>query len=330
MTTVICINGVASIYMLMSLLCEGATDAREIVVLMALDGNQNSDWSAFYEKQLFPILAEKQIRTVQVSRVSNLSSEGFIVHADTVSPQKYYGGDCFSLEDSLLNFGMIFPGPSYLHKFRGWLIRKWLLSTFGKQPIRICLGLHAHQLKRLDRNHDLAGLKTNPNWSISLPVLDVSPEKANKQFTNRFSSLPSSMPIIPNGFQTLDYLRNYYDQWPERASRALLSEHVGLALSPNQLGWRRLTKLSLRESLAGNWEVEAFFQDYLRSLPWRIYGVKRLRGKNAGRSVSKSICGTQDFCLQYLLRLRLEGGSGVCGSFNPPKQKAFWWQCQTF
>lgn len=302
---IVCVNGADSIYLLLTILEDALVDRSKIVVLMALDGNHSAELQRFYENRLFPFILEKQIRTVQIGRATNQNSDGLIVHDDTYSPQKYYGSECFSLKESLLTFGMRLPGPAYLYKFRGWLIRRWILDTFAGEDPHVLLGLRRNELKRLEKTNDLGGLRADDFWTLVLPLAaaDIGPEQVCSMVTNYFGTLPAIISIIPNGHQKLAAIQAYYDNFPERASTALLVEYVGVALNARQKGWRGLKNGSLRESLKDDWRVEAFFQDYLRSFPWCLYQVKLLRGKKTTRSITKGPRGTHDFCFEYLMML---------------------------
>lgn len=270
---ILCLSGLDSVYVLLRLRAAGQTPD---VVLMAMDGNEDTPLVKFMESRVFPFLRDRRIRTVQVARASALRSDGIVVLDDSTSPTKYYCDVPYSVEQSLLSQAMLYPGPGYLSNFLGWTLQRWILDNYAGYYPRVYIGI---------RDNETPGAMqylVNPNyWRLELPLVDwqVSRNVVEQSIQDWFGVVPQRRRIIPTGREPLDDLLELYAQQPHLAIRPLLSECVAMAIHPRlRYGWRTLLKMPLRDTLlaVNNWPAELLFQEYLDSLEWTVYKIRRV------------------------------------------------------
>lgn len=274
---ILCLSGLDSIYLLVNLIESGHPPD---VVLMAIDGNEGDPLIQFIERSLFPLIRQHHIRVVQISRTSWLKDDGVTVLQDTTQPATYSREVPLSVERALTSRAVLYPGPGYLKDFIGWPLQRWIMDNYAGYTPLVILGLRTGEEHLLAS--ELSGMVNSQYWRIMTPFIEwgVPRYQVIQALVDRFGSIPARHRIIPTGRERFDDLIDLYRRQPSLAARPLCMEYVGRAVNPLLThGWRVMLNSTLRQTLnvANCWQAELMFQEYMDSIPWTTYLVRRIR-----------------------------------------------------
>ncbi|WP_431911692.1 hypothetical protein [Nonomuraea jabiensis] len=285
---------------------------RRGAVMMAQTGHEWWDTKRDLEEILFPRLAEKRIRTIQVARRGLLKSDGVIVLDDTDQPSVCYtrttkAKPYYTLGREMLTGGTIpqVAGPHVCsQRSKGVPLdeTRETLVTKGGRYLHL-IGFEVSEASRItkDKKEDT---DTRCGW---YPLAEKGKDRAAclasiKAETGRDwkKSACTFCPFAINGRKGQATTLDRFEEWPDEAALPLMMEEVAIRLNPTQglAGMNRKTRLGirLRDLMAARPKLApalAAHEARMDQSTWALYQVQRIRSGSNARRILATRTGTR-------------------------------------
>jgi hypothetical protein len=253
-------------------------DPARMIVLHAVVGNE---WEQTYrdaEQFLLPVLADRGVRTVQLSRKGPSESDGIVVLDDTTRPQRIQRRGPWTLGMESKVTGTV---PQLSHrrcslKFKGWPLDCWIETNLRGQNYEHVIGYSAEEQSRANRDLVYATATRTPvhpliQWGWTRETCQA---RLLTEFGVIF--LKSACIFCPySGGRSLKATLKRMREQPDEAATALVLEAPAVALNPNS---KLFGEYSLWERLVadGNTLAVDLALDRLSNQPWSVYEVRRI------------------------------------------------------
>ncbi|MFD6094778.1 hypothetical protein ACFVWN_00915 [Nocardiopsis flavescens] len=265
-------------------------DLQDLVVLIAQTGDEWPRTRQLMEEQLFPMLAARGVRTVQVARAGPREADGVVVLDDTRTPSTCHTEGAYTLGDEMLSGGTIPQSGGARRcslRAKGFPL-DWAAARLTQgRPYLHVVGYELEERGRVIRDRPLGPQNRIPLY----PLVDAGWTRRTCEDVllthhgtpwekSRCTYCPFSLSSKVGRARTLAQ----YVQSPDQAMLPLLMEHVAVSLNPRQgliAGERLADQLA---AFPGGPTVLARFAADLDSRPWAVYRVRRVwQATAAGR-----------------------------------------------
>lgn len=287
-------------------------DLADLAVVTAMTGNEWESTRTAVENLILPRMAAAGVRFIQAARSRRLVTkigDGVQVLDDSRTPDTLYLDGGYSLWDEMTEAGTIPQSGGArmcsVHA-KGDVLDPVIARITRGQPYRHVIGLEAGEGRRAlkDRNYNTE-LRTGEypliDWGwFRQDAVDYTVSVVGDSVGK------SACTFCPFSFGNKAgraHMLERYIHEPATAARALLMEHLALALNPKQglIAGKRLVDLVREENMAG---VLASFEMLLAEQSHALYEVRRII---AARKGDPSVSGNVD----RSLRIRSRGSREV-------------------
>lgn len=254
----------------------------DLLVITAGTGQEWPRTLQLVSQHVLPLLARHHVRYIQVARRGPTEADGVDVTADSRNPDQLHLVGAWTLADEMFDAGTVPQtcGDRICSQhFKGFALDTVIAAVTQGQPFRHLIGFSAAEQARAnrDRRYDTE-LRTAEypliNWGFDRP-------KALAYLATVFDGAEfckSACTYCPFALSTEDGRRATVEQFiaePHAGLLALAMEFSATCLNPTQglINSRRL--LTLLRGSPGTEQVLASFDEYLASVPWALYEVRR-------------------------------------------------------
>lgn len=275
-------------------------------VVMAQTGSESVLVKQQMERHIFPLLAQHQVRTVQIARATSTLRDGYTVLDDTSSPSICHirpttSKPYWSLGEEMLISATV---PQYAagSRFCSQKFKIQILESWHDQHCPGCLkliGFNADEGNRIAKgysihaNHEHNFPLYEQGWNrdrIESMVLEF----AGEFYLSACTFCPFSQ--ISGGGKAV---KERWKLQPDEAARAAYLEYVSLCFNPKQSLGTGGKSLLQRQLLSQ--EARELFELELSEASWKVYEVRRMRGQAVPyRSIKPLVSGDRSFCESYL------------------------------
>ncbi|SEU46831.1 hypothetical protein SAMN05421811_127154 [Nonomuraea wenchangensis] len=315
-------NGTAA---LLRLLFEPATrppeladDLSNLIVITAQTGDEFLDTAVMVEQHIYPLLAARRVRTVQVARAGHYERDGIVVLDDTREPILCLTSGAYALLEEMTSTATVPQSKDRKHsqKFKGWVIDQWLKTNIGDEPYLHVMGYDVSEPDRVAG--DLAlGLPNKIPW---YPLVDwgwdwdaceryIFARLGVRWKRSHCVECPFAFSVTKGGrARTIPRLLAH----PHQAMDALTMEYLAVACNPKQgliAGKEQL--YDLIADWPGGPILLKLFHHHLDAAEWAVYDVQRGFGRKPddpmkrgqpARSMRPLITGSRTDMLAHLER----------------------------
>ena len=255
-------------------------DLSELVVVVALTGDEWPDTMDLAERHILPLLRRHSVRLVQVARGGPSDDDGIVVMSDTREPQHLHRRGPWSLSDEMRLNGTV---PQYAGghqcsiKFKGWVIDRWVRDSFAGAPFRHIIGYEADEKGRAAKDNTYATATREPwhpliDWGWDRArVLDYLRGKFQVTWPKSyctfcpFPGVASSLPVH------LERCRSF----PELAAVSLSLEFSAMAFNPRMTLYKNKSFRSVISADGNTAALEALAAAH-SSARWAVYEIRRI------------------------------------------------------
>ncbi len=252
--------------------------------LVLITAGTGQEWPATLDlvsRHMLPLLARHRVRYVQVTRRGPTEADGVDVTADSRQPDQLHLVGRWTLADEMFDAGTV-PrtcGDRLCSQhFKAFALDTVIAAITQGQPYRHLIGYSATELSRAKRdaryNTDLrTGEYPLITWNMGRAQAQLLLEQT---FHEKFCK--SACTYCPFALSTEDGRAATVAQFiaePHAGLLALAMEFSATCLNPTQglINSRRL--LTLLKQSPGTEQMLALFTEYLASVPWALYDVRR-------------------------------------------------------
>ncbi|MFI1201695.1 hypothetical protein ACH4VR_19950 [Streptomyces sp. NPDC020883] len=266
-------------------------DLTDLTVVHAVTGDEWSDSLSYVDRLVLPLLAARNVRTVQIARGGRRDADGVLILDDTRTPRHIWAAGPWRLSDELRAAGTV---PQMANgrrtcsiRFKGWALDAWAAFEFGTTPFRRVIGYHAGERGRAEKDtaiqnqiNAVAGrIVCEPYYPlIETDGMDRAAveayvharlgEKIRKSYC---AQCPFSLTCAAR-----DRHEERLREFPETGAAVLMMEYASQALNEKVALYG---ERSLYQQLAEderNDEVLTRFEQQLDQAPFALYEVRRL------------------------------------------------------
>lgn len=255
------------------------TNPANLVVLHAVVGAEFNDTLRDSERFILPLLRDRGVRLVQLSRRGPLESDGIEILDDTRSPTEMHSKGPWTLAQHNTVNG-ITPQLSDRRcslQFKGFVLDRFILTEFPGREYTHAIGYNRDELGRATKDDVYATQTRRPfhpliewNWSRARCLA-----RLDEEFSVRWKKSACSYCPFAGSQTSLPELKHRMRLFPDSAVEALLTEFRALFFNPRS---RMFGRHSLYDRLAEDGNVVALsrFEQQLERSPWSVYEVRRL------------------------------------------------------
>ncbi|WP_435057576.1 hypothetical protein [Streptomyces sp. bgisy060] len=266
-------------------------DLSDLTVVHAVTGDEWDDSLSYVNRLVLPLLAARNVRTVQVARAGRRDSEGVVILSDTRTPHRIWPAGPWRLSDELRAAGTV---PQMARgrrtcsiRFKGWVLDAWAAHEFGVMAFRRVIGYHAGERDRAENDTVIqAGINADAGRIVCepyYPLIDTDGmdraaveayvharlgEKIRKSYC---AQCPFSMSCAAR-----DPHEERLREHPQAASAVLMMEYTSQALNEKVALYG---ERSLYQQLTADEHNDAILTRFERALdqaPYALYEVRRL------------------------------------------------------
>lgn len=276
--------GVDSSALLTRWLLEPATrDFRldDLVVASAMTSDEYPATRQLMEDHLLPLMAQHQVRYVQLARAGQSDTDGYEVLSDSrQTTHMIMEGTRWRLRYELFTAGTVpqVASGKRLCSFRakGQILDWWAADEFGGTPYRHVIGFAADEMKRAVRDTSYTTAARDPDYPLISWGWDRQSCLTYLRDVFGVTWSRSCCGFCP--FQAGREVELLYERWrqnPAAADRALRMEFLSVALNPRSTLFGR--KRSARQVAihAGLRDLVHAVDEDLATVPWAVYRVRR-------------------------------------------------------
>ncbi|MEU1883508.1 hypothetical protein ABZ470_39895 [Streptosporangium sp. NPDC020072] len=293
----------------------------DLVVLTAQTGDEWAITKHLVETYMYPMLAEHQVRTVQVARKGPLQEHGVKILADTRTPTVCHTKGAYKLSDEMLAVATV-PQLGGEHrcalKFKGFPLDWWTAQWAGGEPYWHAVGFETTETGRIRK--DLATVKKKlPGRIPAYPLHEWGwdRETCHQYLTMHFGvtwekSACTYCPFALSSPAGRDHTISRYLDSPEEAMLPLVMEYVSIAVNSRQSLRKQGSLHADLVKTPGSAPLLARFTKHLHDVDWAVYRMRRAllaksgdmmaRGETA-RSLVTHATGSREQMLAELHRL---------------------------
>lgn len=287
-------------------------DLEDLIVATAMTGDEWPVTGQLVEQHIVPRLREHGVRWIQAGRSQRRvtkAGEGVVIFEDSTAPSRVFLEGAYKLSDEMLEAGTVpQTGGARLCSVhaKGDVLDPIIRTVTGGLPYRHVMGFEAGELGRIRKDR----LYNTATRTGEYPLLDWGWDRAAciayiRDVTGVEVWPKSACTQCPFALCSRDglaaTLARYADEDPAAGVRALLMEHLAIALNPRQglIAGDRLID-QLRRAPDRFAAVLELFERALEETPHAVYEVKRVYrpsatdpGKvaNSARSIKKHAAG---------------------------------------
>ncbi|ADK69022.1 hypothetical protein [Gordonia sp. KTR9] len=269
-------------------------DLADLAVVTAMTGNEWESTRAAVETHILPRMAAAGVRFIQVGRARRhvtKAGEGVVVLDDSRHPTRLYLEGGYSLWSEMTEAGTIPQSGGArmcsVHS-KGDALDPVIAAITRGQPYRHVIGFEAGEVRRADKDRSYnTAVRTG-----EYPLIDWGWYRADA--VNYTVSVvgdsvgKSACTFCPFSFGSKagrEHMLERYRAEPAVAARALLMEHLALALNPKQglIGGKRLIDLIRAENMTTVLEA---FEVLLAGQTHALYDVRRIISSRKGDSAA--------------------------------------------
>ncbi|WP_328333491.1 hypothetical protein [Streptomyces sp. NBC_00455] len=267
-------------------------DLSDLVVVHAVTGDEWSDSLSFVDRLVLPLLAARQVRTVQIARGGRRDADGVLVLDDTRAPQRIWEAGPWRLSDELRAAGTVPQMASGRRtcsiRFKGWALDAWAAFEFGTAAFRRVIGYHAGERSRAEKdtaiqekiNADAGRIVCEPYYPlIDADGMDRAAVEAyvHARLGERIRKSYCAQCPFSVSCAAKDRHEERLRDHPETASAVLMLEYTSQALNEKvALYGERSLYQQLAEDMPVNDAVLTRFERDLERAPFALYEVRRL------------------------------------------------------
>jgi len=294
-------------------------DLSDLVVITAMTGDEFQSLGRLVQEHVLPLMAQHQIRFIQVARGGARIEDGVVILDDSREPSKLYLEGVYKLSDEMLTNATVpqFGGARLCsQKQKGVPLDEIIEKVSQGRPFRHVMGFNADEMGRVERDASYSTVQRQSEYPLVewgwgrarlvdyvQEVLGIPWEKSCCTFCPFAGSCRS---------EKVEALTARYDAEPEAAMLALRIEHMALAMNVRQ---PLFAGKALRQMLEESHPVLVeLWEDELRASPeWSLYRVRRsFRGVGqAVRSLEVLDTGDRGSMLEHLHTFASEAGVEV-------------------
>ncbi|MFC9249919.1 hypothetical protein [Amycolatopsis thailandensis] len=258
---------------------EHGTDPSNMVVMHAVVGSEFNDTLRDSERFILPLLRDRGVRLVQLSRRGPAEADGIEILDDTREPTVMHSKGPWTLAQHNETNG-ITPQLSDRRcslQFKGFVLDRFILTEFPGREYRHAIGYNRDELSRAEKDDVYATQTREPfhpliewDWSRARCLARLS-----KAFRITWKKSACSFCPFAGSRSSLPDLKNRMRLFPDRAVEALLTEFRAMFFNPRS---RMFGRHSLHDRLAEDGNVIALsrFEQQLERSQWSVYEVRRL------------------------------------------------------
>lgn len=252
--------------------------------LALITAGTGQEWPATLDlvsRHMLPLLARHRVRYLQVTRRGPTEADGVDVTADSRQPDQLHLVGSWTLADEMFDAGTVPQtcGDRLCSQhFKAFALDTVIGAITQGQPYRHLVGYSATELSRAKRDARYnTELRTGEYPLIAWKMGRAQAQLLLEQtFHEKFCK--SACTYCPFALATEDGRRATVEQFiaePHAGLLALAMEYSATCHNPTQglINSRRLLTL-LRDS-PGTEQVLALFHQYLATVPWALYDVRR-------------------------------------------------------
>jgi len=256
-------------------------DLSDLIVVVALTGDEWPNTMDLCEEYVLPLLAQYNVRLVQVSRRGPLDEQGIQVLSDSRQTKRLFRHGDWTQSQEMRVAGTV---PQFAARrrtcsirFKGWVIDLWTAGEFGLHAYRHVIGYELDEPDRAERDHSYASPTRMPwhpliEWGFDRP-------RIQRFFVAKFGfEWPKSYCVqcpFPVSRAALGAHLARCRQFPELTAAVLRMEHTALALNPRSTLYAEGSLLSLVTADANTAALDAF-EASLAASRWSVYEVRRI------------------------------------------------------
>jgi hypothetical protein len=267
-------------------------DLQDLVVLTAQTGDEWPITKHLAETYMYPLLAEHQVRTVQVARAGRYERDGYVVLDDTRTPTICHTeGGPYRLSDEMLAMGTV---PQYggrrkcSLKFKGFALDQWIAAYTQGQPYRHIIGFEANETRRIAKDLKVTK-KTLPGRIPEYPLhaWNWDRETCGQYLLMQFGAVwaKSACTYCPFALSAEEERRltiQRYIAEPEIAMLPMRMEFTSIGLNPKQSLIKGKHLINEIAATPGSKPLMAEFTSHLDQGEWSIYQVRRAHTAKKG------------------------------------------------
>ncbi|WP_052121233.1 hypothetical protein [Amycolatopsis sp. MJM2582] len=254
-------------------------DPANMVVLHAVVGSEFNDTLRDSERFILPLLRDRGVRLVQLSRRGPAESDGIEILNDTRRPKAMHSKGPWTLAQHNAVNG-ITPQLSDRRcslQFKGFVLDRFILTAFPDREYRHAIGYNRDETGRADKDDVYATQTRKPfhplidwDWSRTRCLA-----RLHKAFRVTWKKSACSFCPFAGSQASLPDLKDRMRLFPNRAVEALLTEFRALFFNPRS---RMFGRHSLYDRLVedDNLVALARFEQQLDRSQWSVYEVRRL------------------------------------------------------
>ncbi len=287
-------------------------DPQNLVVLHAVVGSEFTDTLTLSQRFILPLLADRGVRLVQLSRRGRHERDGIEILDDSTTPKVMHHTGPWTLaqHNAVNGFTPQLSDRRCSLQFKGFVLDRFILSEFTGRPYRHVIGYNRDETSRA--RNDLVFATQTRQPVHPLIEWDWSRQRCSQLLTRKFGV---TWPKSACGFcpfagsaATVPSLMLRMQRDPARAVEALLTEYRALFFNPRS---KMFGRFSLHDRLVEH-HIDAVLVEFERRLEcaqWTVYDVRRLffaRGNDptskgpAWRSTRARFTGTRAPAGQWL------------------------------
>jgi hypothetical protein len=255
-----------------------------LIVVVAMTGSEFGVTAQLVTRHILPLLAEHQVRTVQVARAGAREADGIRVLDDSRSPTVLYVDGAHRLRDELFAAGTVpqVGGRRLCScKFKGWPIDRWLAGALAGEPFVQLMGFEAGEQRRAG-DDAAAGDSWQRTGAYPLVEWGWSREDCERYLHEQTGVRrwpKSACPFCPFSLCSRAGRARTFDAFarePHQALEALMIERLAVALNERQglAGGRRLADLLAADPAGAG--LLAAFDRQLQQTPHALCEVRRV------------------------------------------------------
>lgn len=300
--------GIDSTAILTRLLTDESTRDFPLTDMVVLSAGTGHEWPRTFDlvsRHVLPLLSRHAVRYIQVTRRGPTEADGVDITADSRHPDQLHLVGAWTLADEMLDAGTVPQtcGDRICSAhFKGFTLDTVITAITQGRPYRHILGYAANEHARAarDARHN-SELRTG-EYSLIEWGWDRATCRHYLQKVFSESWYKSACTYCPFALATVDGRAAAVAQFvaePHAGLLALAMEYTAVCLNPTQGLIRGDRLLTLLRRSPDTGPVLDLFTDYLATVPWALYEVRRTftpRGdgrSNTARSISVHATGTR-------------------------------------
>ncbi len=259
-------------------------DLSNLIVATAQTGDEWHSLGELVAQHVLPLLRRFDIRTVEVARAGPLQEDGIVLLQDTRHPERMHldpvESGFFALSEEHRGNGVMpaLGNRRCSQKAKGWPLDTWRTGALGDRPYLHAIGYNADEHSRIrnDSSITLGGRRH--------PVYPLHAAGWNRQRCSDY--LESVFGVIWPKSACRQCCFVSRCGWPEQLDRFrhapqesfphVVDEYVCRALNRNTPLFGRAGTLTDRLAEGGATEVIQMAEQYMDTVPWAVYRVRRV------------------------------------------------------